>query len=103
MIVIVLLFGISMYTVVNYSKNSNKSTVNFSSNINTSSNDDKDNNNQKSPKIKAANFTLQDLNGNKISLNNFKGKKVFFNFTRFRSDCSGQVQYCLYSHFILYQ
>jgi len=80
-LVIVLLFGISIYSVTNYNKNKSNEldiiTRENSKENNASQNSDS------STKISAdsaLNFKLKDLNGKDVSLSDFKGKKVFLNF-----------------------
>lgn len=95
---IVLLFGISIYTVTNYNKNKSKdnnttpsaeSTTekNTASRNNTVPNesaateDDSSTDESTAPaKTPALDFKLKDLNGKEVSLSDFKGKKVFLNF-----------------------
>ena len=100
-LVAVILFGISIYTVVDYNKNkdltittkenlkNNNSTPNVSSNTEKNSSSAKDSISGKDPstvkssdaaKIAALGFKLKNLNGAEVSLSDFKGKKVFLNF-----------------------
>lgn len=80
---ITLLFGVSLYTVINYNKNK---TINQENSNNISlpvenSNDKIAMENSQTPiKEKAIDFKLKDLNGNDVSLNDFKGKNVLLNF-----------------------
>lgn len=81
---IIILFGISVYTVISYNKNK---TNGFNTSINNSVlsvKDSKSSIDKKSPetipKEKAIDFKLKDLNGKSVSLSDFKGKKVLLNF-----------------------
>lgn len=81
---LLILIGGSIYTVYNYNKsqviNPNNATTE------TSYSDKKPNSNFKNDtalkisKTKAMDFKLKDLNGNEVSLSDYKGKKVFLNF-----------------------
>lgn len=91
-LVVILLFGICIYTVVDYNKNKPKDLgITTKENSTTK----KDSTSAKNPtpsspsstvknsdadKIAALNFKLKDLNGKEVSLSDFKGKKVFLNF-----------------------
>lgn len=90
-LVTVLVFGISIYTVTNYNKNKSSDlgiTTQENSNANnttpntgsTSENDFVTKESVDVDNIAALNFKLKDLNGNEVSLSDFKGKKVFLNF-----------------------
>lgn len=101
-LLIVLLFGISIYTVVDYNKNKsadstitkekttkeNNTTTNTdsttekdsTSDTDTSSDNDSSTDEGATDKIAALDFKLKDLDGKEVSLNDFKGKKVFLNF-----------------------
>ncbi|MCB2296505.1 TlpA disulfide reductase family protein [Clostridium tagluense] len=92
-LVVVLVFGISIYTVVDYNKNKSKdlgitttekdSVSSKDSSLGKDSSSGKDSSTVKSSdasKIASLNFNLKDLNGKDVSLNDFKGKKVFLNF-----------------------
>jgi len=96
-LVVILVFGISIYTVVDYNKNKSKdlgittkenpnindSTPNTSSTTKEDSTSGKDSATVKSSdveKIAALNIKLKDLNGKEVSLGDFKGKKVLLNF-----------------------
>lgn len=85
-LVVILLFGISIYTVINYNKK-NTTTLQDLNNSNIQSSTSEDSNDKSRSvefnsvvKDKAINFKLRDLNGNEVSLSDFKGKKVFLNF-----------------------
>jgi len=88
---IALLIGGAVYTVNNYSKTtspssySSKNSQNSSDKSNANSNSSKTTHNpveinQNSIKTKAPDFKLKDLDGNELSFNNLRGKKVFLNF-----------------------
>lgn len=101
-LIVVLVFGISIYTVTNYNKNKSEdlsistkedskeetttpdntsiSEKNPSDIDSTSSNNSDTKENVGSVKISALDFKLKDLNGKEVSLSDFKGKKVFLNF-----------------------
>lgn len=101
-LLIVLLFGISIYTVADYNKSKSKdstiakeettkennittntdSTTEKDSNSDTATSPDKDSSTDEGAvdKIAALDFKLKDLNGKEVSLSDFKGKKVFLNF-----------------------
>ena len=96
-LVIILVFGISIYTVVDYNKSksknldltTNENSKTNSANPNASITTKKDpasgtpSSTVKSPdsdRIAALDFKLKDLNGKDVSLSDFKGKKVFLNF-----------------------
>jgi thiol-disulfide isomerase/thioredoxin len=103
-ILIVVIFGISIYTVTSYNKNrandlilakENKSKENTiipdvdSKNEKTPASDDEitapgkassTSKNATSDKKPALDFKLNDLNGKEVSLSDYKGKKVFLNF-----------------------
>jgi thiol-disulfide isomerase/thioredoxin len=80
---LVLLSAISVYTMVNYNKNTPQTNL-----ITYPKDESKTSANISSPpkvnpqavKIKSADFTLPDLNGKEISLGSLKGKKVMLNF-----------------------
>ncbi|HCC07604.1 MAG TPA: TlpA family protein disulfide reductase [Clostridiales bacterium] len=81
-----ILLIIALYVTTNYNENltknkpSNDSTTSPSSNI-TSQNIDLPVASEKIPADIAINFTAEDLNGNKVSLSDYKGQKnVFLNF-----------------------
>ncbi|GIM27649.1 hypothetical protein CPJCM30710_03150 [Clostridium polyendosporum] len=81
-ILAVLLFSISMYTVINFNKDNSNTNSNSSTQA-TINNEDTVKNSQSSTtseKVSALDFRLKDLNGKEVSLNDFKGKKVFLNF-----------------------
>ncbi|WP_258881082.1 TlpA family protein disulfide reductase [Clostridium tagluense] len=92
-LVVVLVFGISIYTVVDYNKNKSKdlgitttekdSVSSKDSSLGKDSSSSKDSSTVKSSdasNIAALNFKLKDLNGKDVALSDFKGKKVFLNF-----------------------
>lgn len=85
-LVAVLVFGISIYTVVDYNKNKGKDldiTTNENSTTKKAYDAAKDPSTVKSSdaeKIAALDFKLKDLNGKDVSLSDYKGKKVFLNF-----------------------
>lgn len=90
-LVVVLVFGISIYTVVDYNKSKSKdieiTAKSTEPNSSTAAIKEPTNGNPsptvKSPgadKIAALDFKLNDINGKEISLSDFKGKKVFLNF-----------------------
>jgi thiol-disulfide isomerase/thioredoxin len=91
-LVVILLFGISIYTVVDYNKNKSKdlgittkensTTVKASASAkdSTSSSPASTVKSSDAIKIAALNFKLKDLKGKEVSLSDFKGKKVFLNF-----------------------
>ncbi|MBN4049359.1 redoxin domain-containing protein [Clostridium estertheticum] len=96
-LVVILVFGISIYSVVDYNKNKSKDsdiaikenskTNSTGANTSTSTVKDSASANPSSTmkstdadKIAALNFKLTDLNGKEVSLSDFKGKKVFLNF-----------------------
>lgn len=69
-LLVVILFGMSIFTVKNY--NNNK--------IQNSNNKDAKEKLETDNKVKATDFKLKDLNGKEVFLSDFKGKKVFLNF-----------------------
>lgn len=81
---IIILFGISVYTVISYNKNkttgSNTSVSNGILSVKDSKNSIDKKNQETIPKEKAIDFKLMDLNGKNVSLSDFKGKKVLLNF-----------------------
>lgn len=81
---IIILFGISVYTVISYNKNkttgSNTSVSNSILSVKDSKNSIDKKNQENIPKEKAIDFKLKDLNGKNVSLSDFKGKKVLLNF-----------------------
>ncbi len=87
----VLLLGVSVYAVMNYnnSKNDANNSLDKSSEKEapSTSNQETEKNNESTNEEKQENadsvapsFTLQNLSGQKVSLEDFKGKKVFLNF-----------------------
>lgn len=107
-LVVVLVFGISIYTVTNYNK-SKSTDLNTTSKENSTTDTTKpsassttenattgtDSSTVKSSendKIPAINFKLKDLNGKEVSLSDFKGKKVFLNFwASWCPPCKGEM------------
>lgn len=85
-LVAVLVFGISIYTVVDYNKNKSKDlgiTTKENSTTEKASDASKDPSTVESSdaeKIAALDFKLKDLNGKDVSLSDYKGKSVFLNF-----------------------
>ncbi|MBK5240979.1 TlpA disulfide reductase family protein [Clostridium sp.] len=90
-LLIVLVFGISIYTVTNYNKNKAKdlalTKVENSEENNTTKSAESTTEKEPTPdkstvldKTPALDFKLKDLNGKEVSLSDFKGKKVFLNF-----------------------
>lgn len=88
-LVVVLVFGISIYTVTNYNKNKEKdlNTTTYKNPSASSTNENTTSGtvsptvkNSETDKLPALNFKLKDLNGKEVSLSDFKGKKVFLNF-----------------------
>jgi peroxiredoxin len=91
-IVVVVIIGGATYSVYSYNKtnSSDSSKESLASNQNTSVTKEATNNvstgynsphiNIDTPKIKAIDFKLNDLNGKEVSLSDFKGKKIFLNF-----------------------
>ncbi|MGH4121112.1 TlpA family protein disulfide reductase [Clostridium sp.] len=90
-LLVILVFGISIYTVTNYNKNKAKDLAiakeeNSKENSTTPSSEaatEKEpasGENTTPEKIPALDFKLKDLNGKEVSLSDFKGKKVFLNF-----------------------
>lgn len=82
---VILLFSISIYTVVSYNKRNAQSVQNISSSNKTSPLENSDNKSTSinlaiSTKTKASDFKLKDLNGKEVSLKDFRGKKVLLNF-----------------------
>ncbi|MBB6713444.1 TlpA family protein disulfide reductase [Clostridium gasigenes] len=82
---ITILFGVSLYTVINYNKNKTINSENPNNNIISSPVENSGNkidmeNSQTTTKEKAIDFKLKDLNGKDVSLNDFKGKNVLLNF-----------------------
>lgn len=81
---IIILFGISIYTVISYNKNKTTGSNTSVNNSILSVKDSKSSIDKKSletiPKEKAIDFKLKDLNGKNVSLSDFKGKKVLLNF-----------------------
>lgn len=80
---ITILFGVSLYTVINYNKNktiNSENPNNISSTVENSGNKIDMENSQTTTKAKAIDFKLKDLNGKDVSLNDFKGKNVLLNF-----------------------
>lgn len=81
---IIILFGISVYTVISYNKNKttgfNTSVSNSILSVKDSKNSIDKKNQENIPKEKAIDFKLKDLNGKNVSLSDFKGKKVLLNF-----------------------
>jgi peroxiredoxin len=106
---IVLIIGVSFYTVNKYNKgNANKSaapTITYSAKANNKTSDkntagsnvskmpsDSKETNQNSVKNKAENFKLKDLNGKELSLSDLKGKDVFLNFwATWCPPCKGEM------------
>ncbi len=90
-LVVIIVFGISIYSVTKYNKNKTND-LNITSKENPKANSLVQNpgpTTEKTPSIKqitgnnktsALNFKLKDLSGKEISLSDFKGKKVFLNF-----------------------
>lgn len=90
-LVVIIVFGISIYSVTKYNKNITND-LNITSKENPNANSLVQNpgpTTPKAPSIKqitdanktsALNFKLKDLNGKVVSLSDFKGKKVFLNF-----------------------
>ncbi|MGH4139511.1 TlpA family protein disulfide reductase [Clostridium sp.] len=107
-LVVVLVFGISIYTVTNYNKNKAKD-LNATTKENSTTNTTKpstssttenattgtDSSTVKSlenDKIPALDFKLKDLDGKEVSLSDFKGKKVFLNFwASWCPPCKGEM------------
>ena len=90
-LLIVLVFGVSIYTVTNYNKNKAKDLAitkveNSKENTTTPSAESKTEIEPTSvesaapDKTPALDFKLKDLDGKEVSLSDFKGKKVFLNF-----------------------
>jgi thiol-disulfide isomerase/thioredoxin len=89
-LLVVLVFGISIYTVTNYNKNKandliiadeEKSNINNKpSESDVSNKASSTNKNAISDKNPALDFKLKDLNGKEVALSDYKGKKVFLNF-----------------------
>ncbi|MBB6624160.1 TlpA family protein disulfide reductase [Clostridium gasigenes] len=80
---ITILFGVSLYTVINYNKNktiNQENSNNISLPVETDGNKIDMENSQTTTKEKAIDFKLKDLNGKYVSLNDFKGKNVLLNF-----------------------
>ncbi|MBU3137628.1 TlpA family protein disulfide reductase [Clostridium gasigenes] len=80
---ITILFGVSLYTVINYNKNKTinlENSNNISLPVETDGNKIDMENSQTTTKEKAIDFKLKDLNGKDVSLNDFKGKNVLLNF-----------------------
>lgn len=81
---ITLLFGISIYTMINYNKNKTINSENLNKNSNSTVENSSDKiaieNPQTPTKQKSIDFKLKDLNGKEVSLNDFKGKNVLLNF-----------------------
>ena len=80
---ITILFGVSLYTVINYNKNktiNSENSNNISLPVETDGNKIDMENSQTTTKEKAIDFKLKDLNGKDVSLNDFKGKNVLLNF-----------------------
>ncbi|NKF08454.1 TlpA family protein disulfide reductase [Clostridium gasigenes] len=80
---ITILFGVSLYTVINYNKNKTinlGNSNNISLPVETDDNKIDMENSQTTTKEKAIDFKLKDLNGKDVSLNDFKGKNVLLNF-----------------------
>ncbi|MBU3088223.1 TlpA family protein disulfide reductase [Clostridium gasigenes] len=80
---ITILFGVSLYTVINYNKNKTinlGNSNNISLPVETDGNKIDMENSQTTTKEKAIDFKLKDLNGKDVSLNDFKGKNVLLNF-----------------------
>ncbi|KMT23244.1 TlpA family protein disulfide reductase [Clostridium cylindrosporum] len=85
MLLIVILFGVSIYTVLNYNKNKNNSLQNPDMNNSNSSVQNyalnsADKKQNTFVKTKAIDFKLKDLNGKEVSLSTLKGKHVLINF-----------------------
>ncbi|MGK0467336.1 TlpA family protein disulfide reductase [Clostridium sp.] len=83
-LLVVLLFGISIYTVTNYNKNKANDLIIAKEEKSKVNNITPDvystNENATSDKKPALDFKLKDLNGKDVSLSDYKGKKVFLNF-----------------------
>ncbi|MBU3134032.1 TlpA family protein disulfide reductase [Clostridium gasigenes] len=80
---ITILFGVSLYTVINYNKNKTinlGNSNNISLPVETDGNKIDMENSQTTTKENAIDFKLKDLNGKDVSLNDFKGKNVLLNF-----------------------
>jgi peroxiredoxin len=81
----IFLFGLSIYTVLNYNKSiadtaQNSNQINITSSAQNSSDAAAKGKLATSIKVKATDFKLKDLNGKEVSLSDFKGKKVLLNF-----------------------
>jgi peroxiredoxin len=81
----IFLFGISIYTVLNYNKSiagpaQNSNQLNITSSEQNPSDATAKGKLATSIKVKATDFKLKDLNGKEVSLSDFKGKKVLLNF-----------------------
>ncbi|MEK6266782.1 MAG: TlpA family protein disulfide reductase [Clostridium sp.] len=84
-LLVVLVFGISIYSVTNYNKNKANDLIiakeeESKENTITPGVASSTNKNATSDKKPALDFELKDLNGKEVSLSDFKGKKVFLNF-----------------------
>lgn len=81
---IIIIIGGAVYLVSNYNINNNSNKETITSNQNTNNTNNTNNNsphfNVNTPKTKAIDFKLKDLNGKEVSLSDFKGKKVYLNF-----------------------
>lgn len=84
LLALTLLFGISIYTIINYNNTKTINSRSSNNSINSPAEDSKNKisikNTETSTKEKAIDFKLKDLNDKEVSLNDFKGKKVLLNF-----------------------
>ncbi|GKU24565.1 TlpA family protein disulfide reductase [Clostridium folliculivorans] len=90
---IVVLFSLSLYTVINYNKNNSAKSNSYSIVDNQKTSDNNNNSISKTPSTnstngifkdpngdKAIDFKLKTLEGKEVSLSDLKGKNVFINF-----------------------
>ncbi|HAN10687.1 MAG TPA: TlpA family protein disulfide reductase [Clostridiales bacterium] len=77
----IVLLATAIYITNNYNENKSNNPTNVESTNSTSSNNEAPVTTKKSIATQAIDFTLEDLNGNKVSLSDYKGQKnVFLNF-----------------------
>ncbi|MGV8983494.1 TlpA family protein disulfide reductase [Clostridium sp.] len=100
-LLVVLVFGLSIYTVTNYNKNkgvdlnatnTTKPSTSSTTENATTGTDSSTVKSSETEKIPALDFKLKDLNGKEVSLSDLKGKKVFLNFwASWCPPCKGEM------------
>ena len=82
-LIVVLVFGISIYTVSSYNKNKSKNfaiTNEQNPKVSTSTPTSNTPSEKDASKVPSLDFKLKNINGKEVSLSDYKGKKVFLNF-----------------------